>query len=221
MRITFSSISFLVLAVVSVTSAAPAKPSSPFRGKGKGQRLSRESVATLKKFGWLPANYTAPAGGFGPPLVPLEPSSVKVIGPIQGPSRAPSNARASGDYTCPGAKMYLEWWAKAPKAAKNREAADRKTEHRFNFIVTSNPQYNDFMRPQLSQGASPQFLETRLSADRKYDVTHDADWDTGHLIVTSNGQRINWDLVGRYLVDEDYSYYYIGNSVHACLNWFW
>ncbi|KAK3809053.1 MAG: hypothetical protein J3R72DRAFT_464217 [Linnemannia gamsii] len=224
MKVTFSSIAVLALAVASVTSAAPAKPSRPFPGKGKGNALSRESVATLKRFGWLPANYTAPAGGFGAPFVSSEPTSITIIGPVQGPSKTHSNARISGGYTCPGAKMHLEWWAKARKRVNNsQEFVDKNTEHRFNFVVTeANPEYRDFLRPQRSQGPAPDFLETRMSGDGKYGVTHDANWYDGRLRLVTNGQAVNWDLYpGSYQYDEDYSYIYIGNYVDACVNWFW
>ncbi|KAG0252199.1 hypothetical protein BGZ95_006695, partial [Linnemannia exigua] len=148
----------------------------PIKGR---QNLSSDAVAKLKNLGWLPANYTAPAGGFGPPLVPLEPTSIEIIDPVKGPSKsspkAPSNSahRNTDNFVCPGAKLYLDWYIRVPKEPGNEDHIAKITEHGFEITVTSNPEYGVTLRGQRSQGASPQYLETRLSWDRKFDVTHD------------------------------------------------
>jgi hypothetical protein len=47
----------------------------------------------------------------------------------------------------------------------------REQQHSFRFR-TAGDKYNDYMRPQKSQGKSPQYLESRDSNDHKWQATH-------------------------------------------------
>ncbi|KAF9911504.1 hypothetical protein EC991_003306 [Linnemannia zychae] len=215
MKITLSFVTLLALAVVSVTSAAPTK--DPFTsGKGRN-RLSRKEAEILKKIGWLPSNFTEPAGGWAPNIEPLKPIS------IEGPSLSPSNAqsRASSKYTCPGAKATLTWVARLPNWALTWEEKNPNTEHAFNIEVTATPHYSTVIPDKKSSGSYPDYKETRETGDGRFAVTHDVDWNTGKLSLGGNGQTARWELVGRY------SYYptrydtLIMNTVDACFNFVW
>ncbi|KAF9911505.1 hypothetical protein EC991_003307 [Linnemannia zychae] len=215
MKITLSSVVGLVLAMTSVTFAAPAKH------PGKGHpALSADAVAGMKRLGWLPSNYTAPIGGFGPALKPLEPTSIEITGPVEGPSPAPSksrNSRGPANYICPGAKVFLTWRTRQPFGKDSWKNA----EHDFEILVTSNPAYERGIGPAKSKGSAPNYLETVYTHDGLISVTHDGDWETGKLSLSGNGQTARWELINLYSYDYDSRYQYATNEVNACLNWRW
>ncbi|KAG0368917.1 hypothetical protein BGX24_002654 [Mortierella sp. AD032] len=190
MKITFSSIAALALASASGTLAAPVKP------QGKGHpNLSANNVAKLKEWGWLPANY-----------------------PVKGPSESPSNSGVPTTSAKPA-----EWWswkvARVSKLGGDDDHYYKMSEYGFEISVSTNPECGVIMDGARSKGSSPEYRDTPRSWDNRFDIMHDRNYQNGRHTLETNGQQVNWDLIGKYTHDEDERYIHIYNHVHACFNW--
>ncbi|KAG0302144.1 hypothetical protein BGZ97_002481 [Linnemannia gamsii] len=212
MKLSLLPLTALALAVASITSAAP----TPAPVKNSNGVFSNPRVINaLKKAGWLPANYTLPSGFAKPSLLPADGSPV--------PTRNQTIAAPRGA-SPPGCKNISLYWIEKHRTYPNTDDDARWRAAEHIFIIEVSPNFYRYeMKSQRSQGKPSSFLETRLSSDGKFGITHDKNFKTGEVNLGAFSQnrlyrmQNNFDTLD---VDYDSGLELVGNIMYDCILWY-
>lgn len=98
----------------------------------------------------------------------------------------------------------------------------KAAEHIFVLEVSPNI-YTHEMPSKRSQGSPSSFLETRMSSDNKFGVTHDKNFKTGTVSLVAFGQRRLYTLQDNFVtldMDYDSGLELVGNAMYDCILWY-
>ncbi|KAG0290572.1 hypothetical protein BGZ96_005966 [Linnemannia gamsii] len=219
MKISFS-IAALVLAVASVATAAPAPapgrtPSpNPVTGPIDEQDVRPappEVIKILKKIGWLSANYKhSDSGPSNPSLKPTPRGNTSPKNNTQAiEKRQSANCRSSSLY----------WFERHYVHPLDDLERDEMAEHWFRLLVSPNL-YDHDINPARSKGAPPKFWESKMSDDGRYGITHDWNYKSGEVTLTTHyGQRRVYTLKNNWYTETEDGWYIITNRMFDCLDW--
>ncbi|KAF9154551.1 hypothetical protein BG015_000627 [Linnemannia schmuckeri] len=210
MKIPFS-VATLVLAVASVVIAVPTPSRAAPIEDGDAQSAPPEMIKFLKEVGWLSANYSAHQKGPSNPSLNPPPRNG---GSTKNSTQTIEKRAAS---SCNSISLY--WYVRHPEWLRDELDKAEEAEHMFRLEVSPN-KYTDKMYGARSQGAPPEFLETRLSYDGKWGVTHDRNYRTGKVSLVTNGQQRVYNLGGKFYEDYEEGYVIFSIAMYDCIQWF-